>query len=317
MPVLEQPAICAGLEPPPNSEGNHERLEHGKLELHSPSRKRFSIMLESKSLSDSSHGLWDVQPPPHVVEMHSLDIGQVVTFFEEKGYGFMDTADGRLFFHASGFRVPRMVPSREGGLPCQELQLAQVRPREKPTGNQPAESNGSANGNAATVSTEGRRKATHIPLPIITPQMGVMFHAGERNGRRQALTWCLQDMYEALKAELTSRYTEELRSWKQLGRYKLEFCELRQTGNSRANNGLKAFVPETKVVRTELFQGSNVDYLKDWFKGCRDSYRLSSGNVENPERWIELFFQVFDDTKQDYSPWERCDSGTMHDFLGT
>lgn len=291
-----------------NDNSKHDSLEPALA------KKRFSIMPDTlvnsvhisqsklatkiaKTIATSSGGLWDVLPPPQIVEMHNLDIGQVDNFLSDKGFGFMDTADGRLFFHASGFRVPRMVPGRiaQTGLPCLEIQLAQVRPKEKP-----------ASPDSPPI------KSCHIPIPVINSKMGLMFIAGVRNGRRQALAWCLQDMYEALKSELTARYTEQYESWRKLGRYKLELCERRVTLVGPATVATSQSDTVVRIDRTQLFEGTNIDYLVSWFRGCREAYsrdRLA-------DRWIELHFQVFDDETQTYGHWQVCDPATMHDFLG-
>jgi cold shock CspA family protein len=274
------------------------------LEPHS-TRNRFTmsslnstqpLVQPQPSLQPKSHGLWDIAPPPKVIEIKELDRGQVDTFFAEKGYGFMETAGGRLFFHASGFRVPRMVPVKKNGAYTQEIQLAQVRPKPK--------------------DVEAAKNSGPIPLPEIQNGMCLMFIAGLRNDRKQALTWCLQEMYEELLAQLTARYVEEFSSWRQLGRYKLELCERRSLGTMRADNRMKGFVPETRIVRTNLFEGTNVDYLKHWFRGCRDSYRLPPAGNPSQERWIELYFQVYDQGAASYGDWQLCDASTMNDFLG-
>ncbi len=277
--------------------------------LQSPSQNQHTNLSRNlHSLPHSHRSLWNVQPPPKVVEDCQLEIGEVANFFPEKGFGFIEFAHGRAFFHVSGFRIPRMMPDiTRSGLPIQRLELVKSKPVKaevKPGDNDSQD-----------------QKACRIPHPPIHGGLGLMFEVITKpDGKKQAVAWCLQEMYQGLKLSLEARYDQELAAHDQLGRYRLEFCERRQVGTYRANNDSKRMVPETQTIRTTLFDGTNIEFLKSWFATCIEDYRLSPRDAElaDRERWLELQFQVAGcPNPSDPTTWEACDAETMHDFLGS
>lgn len=240
--------------------------------------------------------IWNVPPPPLIVEAEAYEIGEVDNYLPGRGFGFIEYAGGSLFFHAAGFRMPRMMPTYRNNVLCSEIQLALIRTRQEDEEKQRRKAAG--------------EKATQIPLPPIHKGLGMMFQIGDSKNGKQATRWCIQEDYNNLLDQNRHRYEQEYANWKRLGRYKLELCELRQLGTYRANNHTKSYIPEVQAVRTTLFEGTNTDFLKEWFKSCVADYKLCD------TRYVELQFQVHVEESNTYTAWEACDQETMHDFLG-
>lgn len=150
--------------------------------------------------SQAVHPMWDVAYPEEVTEEHELQPGQVDMFDQNRGFGFIECGEGRLFFHASGFRLP--LPDRF------RLTLAQ----------------------AVKPGTDG--KVGRIPIPEIKIGMRLLFKSGRRKltDKHQVLYWCPQDVYETAIANLRQARVEELGHWERLGRYRLVLCERSHAG---------------------------------------------------------------------------------------
>ena len=141
------------------------------------------------------HPMWDVPKPQAASEEYQLEPAIVDMFDSIRGYGFVECGEGRLFFHASGFRLPLPVSAR--------LTLAQA------------------------VKPDSAGKVGRIPIPVVTPGMELLIKSGRRNrtARHQVLYWCLQGVYRQTLSELEQGQREEIDSWHRLGRYRLELCE--------------------------------------------------------------------------------------------
>ena len=291
--------------------GNRFRLPHGRVPMNG--LRKDGPEVSSGNFPSQNHGnrkpansiMWDVPAPPKVIERDDLQIGQVLNYFDNRGFGFLETPDGQLFFHASGFRIPRMAevsrPHPQGKV--REIHLAYARPRNKDN------RNGQPSGE--------KIKSEPIPLPDLTPGLPIMFLPGERDGKKQATQWILQEMYIGLRDQLTGQYEEELQSFERLCRYRLDYCELKPTGDFHfIGAGTGQIACKKQPRRTLLFEGTNTDFLSSWFKNCRDSYPLSTMADGTKERWLELYYQEWDGNTRSYVSWKQAEDEVMHEFLG-
>lgn len=230
-------------------------------------------------------------PAPYKPDRCLMLMGEIDTFYEDRGYGFLEAPEGRIFFHVSGFRQPRLWENPKYSPPKPEIQLVDLHTK---------------------LSTEKRRKGEkpeRIPVPPLPKQTVVLFEMGQRHNRPQACLWCLRDVFIPLLHELEAQYEAALYTWRREAIYKLTLHK-RSYGQYKANNELKRMVREEHVHVSTLFEGTNTNFLQSWFQDCRDSYRL------NGDCWIELHYREWDDRQNQHGEWQQCPSEMMHDFLG-
>jgi len=218
-------------------------------------------------------------------------MGEIDTFYEDRGYGFLESQEGRIFFHVSGFRQPRLWENPKYSPPKPEIQLVDLH---------------------AKLSTERKKsgqKADRIPIPHLPKQTVVLFELGQRHNRPQACLWCLRDVYVPLQHELEAQYESRLYKWQREAIYRLTLHR-RTYGPHRADNFLKQMVRTVDVQMNTLFEGTNTEFLQSWFRDCRDSYTLTT------DCWLELHYREWDESSNAHGDWLECPSEMMHDFLG-
>lgn len=206
-----------------NTNETNKKFAHQKLNLH----------MQPHPL----HPMWDIPRPEEVTQEHELQPGQVDMFDRNRGFGFIECGEGRLFFHASGFRLP--LPDRF------RLTLAQA------------------------VKPDANGKVGRIPIPEVQVGMRLLFKSGRRKltDKHQALYWCLQDVYESTLADLRQAQIEELDHWRRLGRYRLVLCERKERG--------KCNISRTNLftgTHVEFLKGLFVSCLERYGAGSADRW---------------------------------------------
>lgn len=245
-------------------------------------------------LPDSEYGKqqWS-NPRPYAPDRCLMSIGEVDVYYETRGYGFLQSAEGRLFFHCSAFRQPRLWDNPAHSPPKPEIQLVALH-------HKPSEEDRKKN---------GQQKAGKIAIPPLPKQTALLFEAGKRHGKDQANIWCLRDVYVPLQHELDARYQSELLSWQRAAIYKL-VLHRRVYGEYRADNQLKKMVRSETVRDSILFEGTNTSFLQTWFRSCRKDYPLSH------DLWLTLHYREWDEQSNQHRDWQTCPDEMMHDFLG-
>lgn len=230
-------------------------------------------------------------PAPYQPERCKMLMGEIDTFYEERGYGFLESQEGRIFFHVSGFRQPRLFENPKYSPPRPEIQLVDLHEK------LPAEKK------------KRGLKPELIPVPHLPKSTVVLFELGKRQGKELACIWCLRDVYVPLQHELELKYEEAIIKWQRDAIFKLTL-HTRKYGQFRADNALKKMVRDSEVQVTRLFEGTNTTFLQAWFRDCRDSFQLSA------DCWMELTYREWDESHNQHGPWQRCPDEMMHDFLG-
>lgn len=233
-------------------------------------------------------------PHPYQPERCTMILGEIDTFYEDRGYGFLESCEGRIFFHVSGFRQPRLFDNPKYSPPKPEIQLVDLHEK------LPADKK------------KKGQKPDPIPVPPLPKQTVVLFELGKRQGKELASIWCLRDVYVPLQHELALKYEEAIIKWQREAIFKLTL-HTRHYGQFRADNALKKMVRTSQVQESVLFEGTNTNFLQMWFRDCRDSYNVAP---LNPDCWMELHYKEWDEASNTHGPWQKCPTEMMHDFLG-
>lgn len=245
------------------------------------------------SLSIAGHPQCYLPKPASIRALHigknGFEIGVVENYITARGYGFIESPDGNVFFHASGFRTPRIDYDEQQTPPQPKIGLiAMLLPKDK--------------------SNPPRHEDKLVPVPPIPKGTELIYELGLRNGKPQAKRWCIKQAYDQIIAEADMRHEEEWLRWTALPMYKLA-VHRRRYGGWRADNVAKKMVRDEVIDIQVLFEGTNLEFLQSWFSTCKDYYHIG------PDLWLTLSHRDYDQRTKRYGEWQPCPTEVMEEFL--
>ena len=238
-------------------------------------------------------GLSDAPKPPRLeLYQRELELGEVVHFKQERGFGHIDTENGHIFFHISGYRVPSVHEYELNGQRRHILQLEKL---------------------PKTVPTDTTRFPSHILTnPTVSAGDSLLFLSGiksmpDGSNKRQAQIWTLQEPYQEFVAQQQALHAEELNNWARLAKYRLQLIVDVWDGHY-IEDGIEK--PRGSQYNSTLFEGTETSMLRDWYQHFKDMLGL------NELRRVVLSCSEYDEAKGNHGPFVACEQEVMEDFLG-
>lgn len=228
------------------------------------------------------------KPPRLELYQRELELGEVVHFKPDKGFGHIDTQDGHLFFHVSGYRVPSVHEykddSRPGlngaGMTRHILQLERL---PKVTDEQAGQAG---------------MQVPRLCVPPIASGDAILFLSGLRTGpgnevKKLAQFWTMQKPYQQFLSEQQSLHEEMLEQWVRLAKYRLTLV----------------VTCEAQTYKSTLFEGTETSMLKDWYQHFRDLLNL------NEHRTIVLACSEYDESLGSHGPYVDQEPEVTEEWL--
>lgn len=240
-------------------------------------------------------GLSDAPKPPRLeLYQRELELGEVVHFKQERGFGHIDTENGHIFFHISGYRVPSIHEYELNGQRRHILQLEKL-PKVLPT-------------------DSTRFPATILTNPTVAAGDSLLFLSGIKSmpdgtNKRQAQIWTLQGPYQEFVSQQQLLHAEELDNWARLAKYRLQLFVDMQDGEYY-DTVTRDMRPRLVRYESILFEGTETSMLRDWYQHFKEMLGL------NEHRKVVLSCSEYDEAIGNHGPFMACEQEVMEDFLG-
>lgn len=256
------------------------------------------FLLESHTALPSFQ--WKVQKPPSPPSLfhdqfqnqNCIREATIKNFFPDRGFGFLNTQDGDLFFHAASYREPRF--SKRDGV--YRIEWKQLRSDRKHRSTQPS-----------------NPKQDRTPLPVFQIGERVLYQAHVTQGKRdRANLWCLESMYNSAEQDWVKDNVQTIQAINRLPHYQLR---------------LWVKYTEADVVHTlyrTLFEGNNLKVLQGWYaKNEASLRRLEASEFAERAGFVLSHRFPVESPRSDngkievshWTDWEALPSKVLHDFL--
>lgn len=298
-------SVEAGLEQEPTIEEQCEFYSRKASELEAKLHRADRLLARIAPKFDSNYvsgsnlivmgplpaGLANSPKPPRLEPyQRELELGQVVHFKQERGFGHIDTENGHTFFHISGYRVPSIHEYEVNGQKRHILQLEKL-PKVIPD------------------------SFPHSILtnPVVSAGDSLLFLGSiktmpDGSDKRQAQIWTLQEPYQEFLAEQQALHAEELDAWARLAKYRLKLVVLMRDGSYLDGDGKEK--PSFTQYESILFEGTETSMLRDWYQHFKGMLGL------NEHRKVVLSCSEYSEATGYHGQFVDCEQEVMEDFLG-